>query len=130
MVYTQISQYKIDVLHWRHFAYSCMQTERSSSCKRLKQYSLWNWLKTLPSSLLRLISKNTTDLSGLRLWKEIAFETAKHCWKADHNFRWDQKKVVDRESKIIPRKIKEIIYSLKNPNHINKIHTFFLNMAS
>ena len=48
-------------------------------------------------------------------------ETAKHCWEADHNFNWDQKKVVDGESRLIPRKIKETIHSLKNPNHINKI---------
>ena len=48
-------------------------------------------------------------------------EIAKHCWEADHNFSWDQKKVVDRESRLIPRKIKETIHSLKNPNHINKI---------
>ena len=48
-------------------------------------------------------------------------EIAKHCWEADHNLNWDQKKVVDRESRLIPRKIKETIHSLKNPNHINKI---------
>ena len=48
-------------------------------------------------------------------------EIAKHCWEADHNFNWDQKKVVDRESRLIPRKIKATIHSLKNPNHINKI---------
>ena len=41
--------------------------------------------------------------------------------EADHNFNWDQKKVVDRESRLTPRKIKETIHSLKNPNHINKI---------
>ena len=34
-------------------------------------------------------------------------EIAKHCWEADHNFNWDQKKVIDRESRLIPRKIKE-----------------------
>ena len=34
-------------------------------------------------------------------------EIAKHCWEADHNFDWDQKKVVDRESRLIPRKIKD-----------------------
>ena len=45
-------------------------------------------------------------------------ETAKHCWEADHNFNWDQKKVIDRESRLIPRKIKQTINSLKNPNHI------------
>ena len=48
-------------------------------------------------------------------------EIVKHCWEADHNFSWDQKKVVDRESRLIPRKMKETIHSLKNPNHINKI---------
>ena len=48
-------------------------------------------------------------------------EIAKHCWEADHDFNWDQKRVIDRESRLIPRKIKETIHSLKNPNHINKI---------
>ena len=45
-------------------------------------------------------------------------EIAKHCWEADHNFSWDQKKVFDRERMLIPRKIKENIHSLKNRNHI------------
>ena len=48
-------------------------------------------------------------------------EIAKHCWEADHNFNWDQKKVIDRESRLIPIKIKETIHVLKNPNQINKI---------
>ena len=52
-------------------------------------------------------------------------EIAKHCWEADHNFNWDQKKVIDRESRLIPRKIKETIHFLKNPNHINKISYMF-----
>ena len=56
---------------------------------------------------------NTKDLS------EIAI--LGHCWEAGHNFSWDQKKVVDRESRLIPRKIKETMHSMKNPNHINKI---------
>ena len=46
---------------------------------------------------------------------------AKHFWEAYHNFNWDQKKVIDRESRLISRKIKETIHSLENPNHINKI---------
>ena len=46
---------------------------------------------------------------------------AKRCWEANRNFDWDQKKVIDRESRLIPRKIKETILSLNNPNHINKI---------
>ena len=32
-----------------------------------------------------------------------------------------KKKVIDREGKLIPRKIKETIHSLKNPNHIKKL---------
>ena len=36
-------------------------------------------------------------------------------------YSWDQKKVVYRKSRLIPRKIKEIIHSLKNPNHLSKI---------
>ena len=48
-------------------------------------------------------------------------EIAKHCCEEDHNFNWDQKKFIDRESWLILSKIKETIHSLKNPNHINKI---------
>ena len=48
-------------------------------------------------------------------------ETVKHCWETDHHFSWDQKKLVVRESRLIPRKIKETIHSFKNPNHINKV---------
>ena len=48
-------------------------------------------------------------------------EITKHCWEADHNFSWDHKKVIDRKNRLIPRKIKEIIHFLRNPNHINKI---------
>ena len=48
-------------------------------------------------------------------------EIAKHCWEADHNFNWDQKKAIDRENRLTPKKIKETIHSVKNPNRINKI---------
>ena len=41
--------------------------------------------------------------------------------EVDHNFNCDQKKVIDKESRFIPRKIKETIHCLRNPNHINKI---------
>ena len=33
-------------------------------------------------------------------------EIEKHCWEANHNFCWDQKKAVDKESRLLPRKIK------------------------
>ena len=48
-------------------------------------------------------------------------EIAKYCWEADHNFSWDQEKVVDRKSRLISRKIKETIHSLKYLNGIIKI---------
>ena len=48
-------------------------------------------------------------------------EISKQCGEADHNFSWDQKKVIDRESRLVPKKSKETIPSLKNPNHIKKI---------
>ena len=47
-------------------------------------------------------------------------EIVKHCREADHNLNWNQKKVVDGESRLIARKIKETIHPL-NANHINKI---------
>ena len=48
-------------------------------------------------------------------------QIAKQCYEADPNFSWDQKQVFDGEIRLIPRKIKKTINSLKNPNHINKI---------
>ena len=55
-------------------------------------------------------------------------EIAKHCCEANHNFNWDQKKVIDRESRLILRKIKETTHYLKNPNHIHKISYMFLEI--
>ena len=48
---------------------------------------------------------------------------AKNCWDADHNFNWYQKKFVDREIRLIPKKIKKTVHSLKNRNQ-NFLHTF------
>ena len=47
-------------------------------------------------------------------------EIAKHRWEADHKFSWDHKIVVDSKSRLVPWKVKETIYYLKNANHINK----------
>lgn len=44
-----------------------------------------------------------------------------HCWEADQNYSWDKKNFLDRESRLMPTKIKETLNSLKNPYHINKI---------
>ena len=45
-----------------------------------------------------------------------------------HKISWDQKKVFDRESRLILRKIKERNHSLKNPDHINKISYILLEI--
>ena len=58
---------------------------------------------------------NTKGLSG------IAIVIAKLCWELDHNFSWDQMKVIKTEIKLFPRKIKDIIQSLKNHTHTDKI---------
>ena len=55
-------------------------------------------------------------------------EIAEHCWEADHNFNWDQKKVIDMESRLISRKIKETIHFLKNPNHNYKFSYMLLEI--
>ena len=48
-------------------------------------------------------------------------EIAKKYWEGNRNFSWNQKKVINRGSRFIPRKIRAAIHSLKSPNHINKI---------
>ena len=59
---------------------------------------------------------------SLKLRSDEQKRSVRNCdCEADHNFNWDQKKVIDRESRLILRKIKETIHSLKNPNHIDKI---------
>ena len=68
-----------------------------------------------------LKSRSDEDKRSVRNWDCDKDEIAKHCWEEDHKFNWDQKKVIDRESRLIPTKIKETINSLKNPIHINKI---------
>ena len=61
----------------------------------------------------------TKNLSGIAI--VIRMKLLNTAEEADLKFNWDQKKVIDKESRLIPRKIKETIHSLKNPNHINKI---------
>ena len=68
-----------------------------------------------------LKSRSDEHKRSVMSWDCDKNEIAKHCWEANHTFNWDQKKVIDRESKLIPRKSKETSHSLKNPNPINKI---------
>ena len=48
-------------------------------------------------------------------------EITKHCCKECHKFSCVQKKVFDVVSRLISRKVKETIHSLKHPNQINKV---------
>ena len=64
---------------------------------------------------------NIRDLTGMVIVKRIKLQSTVGCWKADHNFSWDQNNAVDREGRLVYRKIKETIHYLKNTNHINKI---------
>ena len=52
-------------------------------------------------------------------------EIAKHCWEADHNFNWDQEKVIDRESRLISRKIKEPYILSRILTTLTKFPTYF-----
>ena len=46
-------------------------------------------------------------------------ENVWHCWKEYYNFSWDQKEVVDKESRLITRKFKETF--LKNTYLIDQV---------
>ena len=59
---------------------------------------------------------NTKDLSGIAIVITMKLQNT-----VGNQIRRDQKKVNYRKSRLIPRKIKETIHSLKNPNHIDKI---------
>ena len=47
--------------------------------------------------------------------------TAKHCWKYNHDFDWNNKRVLDFEKNWKTRIIKEAIYSEENKQHINGV---------
>ena len=68
-----------------------------------------------------LKSRSDEHKRSVRNFDSDRNEIAKHCWEADHNFNFDQKRVIDSKSRLILRKIKETLHSFKNPNHINKI---------
>ena len=47
--------------------------------------------------------------------------TAEHCWKYNHHFDWEHKKILDFEKNWKTRTIKESVYSEENEHHINGI---------
>ena len=67
---------------------------------------------------MKLLDENKRSVKNCGCEKN---ETVKNCWKADHNFRCNQKKVVASENRLIPKQIKETIHSSKNPEYISKI---------
>ena len=46
-------------------------------------------------------------------------EIADHCWTNNHNFDWDNRKIIDKENGWTARKIKETLHSNKNNSSIN-----------
>ena len=48
-------------------------------------------------------------------------EIVKHCLEEDYNFIWDEKKAIDRKSRLLPNRIWEVTVFLKNSKHVNKI---------
>ena len=48
---------------------------------------------------------------------------ARHCWTKNHRMNWDEMKIIDTESYVWSRKIKETIHSIKEGenNYFNDI---------
>ena len=71
-------------------------------------------------------TKRTLNIRAEELIKAIKSasersHTAEHCSKYNHDFEWEQKKVLDFEKNWKTRTIKETIYSEGNEHHINRI---------
>ena len=68
----------------------------------------------------RTIPERTKEHTrAVRAVDTTRFETADHCWKYNHDFDWENKKIIDYETNTTTRKTKETIHSLSNDNHIN-----------
>ena len=87
-----------------------------SNCKAVSYSESKRFLKLCSDELKRSVRNCDCEKNEIK----------EHYWEADHNFSWNQKKVVDRESRLIHGKIKETIHCLKNPIHINK---YFLHAS-
>ena len=68
----------------------------------------------------RAIAERTKEHTrAVRAADTRKYETADHCWKYNHDFDWENKKIIDYETNTTTRKIKGTIHSLSNNNHIN-----------
>ena len=68
----------------------------------------------------RTIAERTKEHTRAVRAAHTRSETADHCWKYNHDFDRENKKIMDYETNTT-RKIKETIHSLSNNNHINGI---------
>ena len=70
----------------------------------------------------RTLAERTKEhIRAVRAAGTRRYETADHCWKYNHDFDWENKKIMDYKANTTTRKIKETIHSLCNNNHINRI---------
>ena len=70
----------------------------------------------------RTLAERTKEHTGaVRAADTRRYESAGYCWKYNHDFNWENKKIMDYEANTTTRKIKETIHSLSNNNHINGI---------
>ena len=79
----------------------------------------------------RTLAERTKEHTrAVRVADTRRYETADYCWKYNHDFDRENKKIMDYEANTVTRKIKETIHSLSNNNYINGIsyrlpHTWF-----
>ena len=70
----------------------------------------------------RTIAERTKEHTrAVRAADTRRYKTADHCWKYNHDFDWENKKIMDYDTNTTTRKIKETIHSFSNDNHINGI---------
>ena len=68
-----------------------------------------------------IAQRNKEHTRAVRAADTRRYETADHCWKYNHDFDWENKKIMVYETNTTTRKIKETIDSLNNNNYINGI---------
>ena len=64
--------------------------------------------------------RNNEHISAVKSASQRS-HTAEHCWKYNHDFDWNNKRVLDFEKNWKTRIIKEAIYSEENKHHINGV---------